>query len=122
MSAKWMAGLAVVLSVAVGVVTNLLTEKWSWTLAVGFAVLLGGLVTVTVLAASGQGTDGTSRLEAASGGRVTGNRLTGGRRSRFWLRATRRGTVGRNTVNLEHGEAVLKARGGQVEDNTIEGR
>ncbi|MFH8282415.1 hypothetical protein [Streptomyces antibioticus] len=80
-----MAALTVLLSVAVGFVTNLLTEKWSWGLGIGIVVLVGGLVAVTV-------------------------------------RATRRGTISGNRANVADGDTVLRARGGETEDNRLEGR
>lgn len=113
-----MAGLSVLLSVAVGVVTNLLTDTWSWTLGVGFAVLVCGLVAVTVKGTtSGSEADETFRIEAASGGRVVENRSTVGGQGRLRLRATRRGTIMRNITRLGRGSAVLKARGGEISDN-----
>ncbi|MFF2214063.1 hypothetical protein [Streptomyces antibioticus] len=123
MSTKWLAALTVLLSVAVGYVTNLLTERWSWGLGIGFAVLVGGLVAVTVRATgSDAGADATFRIETASGGRVARNRLTGGRPARFRLRATRRGTISGNRANMADGDTVLRARGGEIEDNRLEGR
>lgn len=123
MNNKWVAGLSALMGVAVGVVTNLLTSEWSWALGGGFAVLVCGLVAVAVRGASGDG--GASdevRIEAASGGEVTGNRTTLGQEARIGLRATRRGTIGRNTTNLARGRAVFRARKGRIEDNETEVR
>ncbi|MFF0445184.1 hypothetical protein ACFYT4_01990 [Streptomyces sp. NPDC004609] len=117
MNAKWAAALSVLLSVAVGVVTNLLTNAWSWTLGAGFAVLVCALVAVAVLGTSSAEDDGPVTMEATSGGRVTGNTSTVGLSGRLRLRASRRGVVRDNTTQTGDGTAELRARNGEISGN-----
>ena len=98
--ARWAAAAAVVVTAAAGVVTNLITSKWSWTLAVVLAVLITCAAALAYLTTASAIPDGT---------RVT-------------QRATRLGKILRSSIKARNGATIDQraTRGGTIEDSKID--
>ena len=87
-------GATVIVSTVMGIITNLITSKWSIALAVGLGVLLVIAVILQVALASG---DGKPQSESTNAGQQP---------SRPWLRQEARAR-GRSSIIQVGGNAVL---------------
>jgi len=96
---RWAAAATVVITAAAGAITNLITSRWSWTLAVALATLIIGAAVLAYLTAG----------SPAGAARVT-------------QRVSRNGRIQRSRIRARNGAAVDQraTRGGIIDDSGID--
>lgn len=90
--------IGVVVSAAIGIVTNLITDRWSWTLAGTLAALV--ILAVVLALLPNDPTGGHVTQKAARGGRILRSpiRAHGGRAQQ---KATRTGTIEDSGIDVQ---------------------
>jgi hypothetical protein len=114
-----LAGAGVVVSVAAGVVTNLITAKWSWglvVLLVGLAVCGATLAALSTASSQGRSRQRTLVRQRARGGRVINSVVEADAGARVEEHASRAGQI-RDVHTLASGADVRR----NAKDGTIEG-
>jgi hypothetical protein len=116
------AALGVAVSAATGLVTNLLTGRWSTTLAAALAVLVAAgmlLATRTVPGAGGGRTRGWMVARRGGSIRRSGHTLRGG--AQVTTTATAGGRVDRSPVVADGADYTLQAsRNGEITDSPVD--
>jgi hypothetical protein len=115
-----LAGGGVVVSVAAGVVTNLVTSKWSW----GLAVLLAGLVACAAALAGASAVNGADRRrtvvrQRARGGRVVNSIVEADAGARVEELASGSGQIIDAHTRASGADVRRVARGGTIEGGNI---
>ncbi|MER6132108.1 hypothetical protein [Streptomyces sp. NPDC001815] len=91
---KTLAAAAVVVTVATGVVTNLITSRWNWSLGAALIILVLLGVAITVWNTSGGAPDRTRVTQKASrGGQINGSGVTARNGGEVRQRATGKGEI-----------------------------
>ncbi len=116
------AALSFLVSAAVGVVTNLITDRFTWALAASLAVLIAVGAPLAMHAASSGGTSRTRlRQKAARGGALRGNaiKLRGG--ADVTDTATGGGRIERSGVTADGGHVQRRAnKNGEITDSPVD--
>lgn len=116
-----LAGGGVVASVAAGVVTNLVTARWSW----GLAVLLAGLVVCAAALAGASAVNGAGRRrtvvrQRARGGRVVNSIVEADAGARVEELASGSGQILDVHTHASGADVRRIARDGTIEGGSIE--
>lgn len=114
------AALSVVLSAGSGAVTNMVTQKWSWTLGVGLVVLVlaaAGLAWHTTATAPAPGT--TVRQRATGKSRIEGGRIDARQGARVEETARDNATIENSTITTTGGNVVREAEDSVIRGNEL---
>jgi hypothetical protein len=113
--------LAVLLSTAVGAVTNLITTRWSWTLIATLAALLLASCTLAAHAALVARKPGTAEVFQVAKGRsqIHDSAIRHAGRGIVRQTARRRGTILRSRIDGKNGNTTQTASNGSITDSPI---
>ncbi|MEU8893942.1 hypothetical protein [Streptomyces sp. NPDC048442] len=121
MEPRTVAVAGVLVSVATGVVTNLVTERWSWTLGAALAVLVAVGAYLAVQASNGSSRRTRARQTARRGGRITRSGITASGDADAQQRADRDGQISNSPITARDSDADQRARdGGQITDSELD--
>lgn len=114
--------LAVLLSAAVGAVTNLITTRWSWTLIAALAALLLASCALAAHAVAAAKRPGTAQVRQVAKGRAqirdSGIRLTGD--GTVHQTARRKGAIMRSGISGKNSDITQTAAQASITDSPIE--
>ncbi|WP_338675147.1 hypothetical protein V1460_20770 [Streptomyces sp. SCSIO 30461] len=122
MGPKAVAAAGVVVGIATGVVTNLITSRWSWSLAATLAVLAIAAVAIAVQSI-GSGTQSRSwvRVRAGHGGQITGSGVTVRDGGSATQTATREGNITDSPATSRAADTRQSAtRGGAITNSPVD--
>lgn len=109
----------VLVGIATAVVTNLITSRWTWTLAAALAVLAAAGIWLALLASTSSGTGRTRhRIRAGHDGRIENSGATGREGADVRQTATRGGVITGSPVTAHNADVDLRAdHGGRIADS-----
>ncbi|MFD3940477.1 hypothetical protein ACFWSF_37770 [Streptomyces sp. NPDC058611] len=120
---KTLASAAMVVSVATGIVTNLITSEWSWSLAAALIILVVLAVAIAVWNTS-SGAPSRTRVsqKAKRGGRINASGVTARNGGRVQQRATGQGEIENSRVTSRDSDVEQKAaRKGKITNSPLDG-
>jgi hypothetical protein len=107
-----MAGASVVCGATAGVLTNLVTGRWSWTLGVGLAVVVACWAALEVRRAIGGSEEPTAAVSVVQRAHTVAGRMIGVQN----VQPSRRVQVGQRVANVEEQAEVVGFDGGSPGD------
>jgi hypothetical protein len=121
MPARVVAVLTVLLTAAAGVLTNIVTSRWSWTVAVSLAVVI---ICLSALAwwPARRGRRPAIVQRARRNAEIDGGRLEASGDAGIDQRADHGGRILRSTLVAHDQDIVQSADGGLIRDNELEAR
>ncbi|MGJ5797693.1 hypothetical protein ACSCB1_00585 [Streptomyces europaeiscabiei] len=119
---KTLSAAAVVVTVATGVVTNEITDQWSWSLGAAFAILVILGIAIAVWSSSSPGPGRTKVVQKTTrGGQIKRSGIYARNKADVRQRATRRGEIDNSEITSDGAGARQEAgRDSKITDSPLD--
>jgi hypothetical protein len=118
-SARVTAVLSVIVSVGIGIVTNLITDSWTWTLGVVLALLVCGAV-LLALAGTSSPTRTTVNQRVTGGSKISRGKIVASSGSNVDETATDQSLIEGSTIRAKDADVARRADRSTIQDDEID--